>query len=80
MGCIPSILAQSSSGACSDEVNRLIVPFNANVKTMINDLSSNLPGAKFTYIDVARMFEDVITNARSYGKYFIKQIVLSRYY
>lgn len=47
---------------------------------MINDLSSNLPGAKFTYIDVARMFEDVITNARSYGKYFIKQIVLSRYY
>uniref|UniRef100_A0A2N9ICA4 GDSL esterase/lipase n=1 Tax=Fagus sylvatica TaxID=28930 RepID=A0A2N9ICA4_FAGSY len=67
MGCIPSILAQSSSGACSDEVNRLIVPFNANVKTMINDLSSNLPGAKFTYIDVARMFEDVITNARSYG-------------
>ncbi|XP_008219080.1 PREDICTED: GDSL esterase/lipase At1g71691 [Prunus mume] len=67
MGCIPSILAQSPSGRCNEEVNRLVLPFNANVKTMINKLNTNLPGAKFIYIDIARIFEDIVNNARSYG-------------
>ncbi|KAB1210926.1 hypothetical protein CJ030_MR6G019683 [Morella rubra] len=67
MGCIPSILAQSPAGGCSEEVNQLVLPFNANVKTMINSLSANLPGIKFTYIDVAHMFQDIVANARSYG-------------
>lgn len=69
MGCIPSILAQSPAGGCSEEVNQLVLPFNANVKTMINSLSANLPGIKFTYIDVAHMFQDIVANARSYGTY-----------
>lgn len=68
MGCIPSILAQSPSGRCNEEVNRLVLPFNANVKTMINKLNTNLPGAKFIYVDIARIFEDIVNNARSYGK------------
>ncbi|XP_015886209.2 GDSL esterase/lipase At1g71691 [Ziziphus jujuba] len=67
MGCIPSILAQSPTGSCSEEVNQLVQPFNANVKTMINNLNTNLPGARFTYIDVARMFQDILTNHRAYG-------------
>ncbi|KAK6932338.1 GDSL lipase/esterase [Dillenia turbinata] len=67
MGCIPSILAQSATGRCSDEVNRLILPYNANVKTMVNNLNSNLPGAKFVYIDIFRMFQDILSNPRSYG-------------
>ncbi|KAK9271160.1 hypothetical protein L1049_026749 [Liquidambar formosana] len=67
MGCIPSILAQSPNGVCSLEVNRLVQPFNANMKTMINNLNANLPGAKFTYVDIAHMFQDIITNSRTYG-------------
>ncbi|XP_061988034.1 GDSL esterase/lipase At1g71691-like [Rosa rugosa] len=67
MGCIPSILAQSPNGTCSEDVNRLVLPFNANVKTMINNLNTNLPGSRSIYIDIARMFEDVVTNARAYG-------------
>ncbi|KAF5479430.1 hypothetical protein F2P56_000250, partial [Juglans regia] len=67
MGCIPSILAQSPTGTCSKEVNNLVQPFNANVKTIINNLSANLPGVRFSYIDVARMFEDIAANARTYG-------------
>ncbi|CAN6720322.1 unnamed protein product [Malus baccata var. baccata] len=67
LGCIPSILAQNSSGTCSDEVNRLVLPFNANVKTMINNLNTNLPGSKFIYIDIARMFEDMLLDPRTYG-------------
>ncbi|TQE01420.1 hypothetical protein C1H46_013001 [Malus baccata] len=67
LGCIPSILAQNSSGTCSDEVNRLVLSFNANVKTMINNLNTNLPGSKFIYIDIARMFEDMLLDPRTYG-------------
>ncbi|XP_044512235.1 GDSL esterase/lipase At1g71691-like [Mangifera indica] len=67
MGCIPSILAQNQLGTCSEEVNQLVLPFNTNVKTMINNLNANLPGSKFIYIDIARMFEDLLVNYRSYG-------------
>ncbi|XP_076933358.1 GDSL esterase/lipase At1g71691-like [Bidens hawaiensis] len=67
MGCIPSILAQSSTGSCSDEVNQLVLPFNANMKTMINNLSTSLPDSKFVFIDVHNMFQDILTNAGSYG-------------
>ncbi|XP_038884331.1 GDSL esterase/lipase At1g71691-like [Benincasa hispida] len=67
MGCIPSILAQSPSGSCSEEVNQLVRPFNVNVKSMINQLNANLPGARFSYIDIERMFQDLLVNSRFYG-------------
>ncbi|WCJ34882.1 GDSL-like Lipase/Acylhydrolase superfamily protein [Euphorbia peplus] len=67
MGCIPSILAQNPAGLCSEEVNQLVMPFNENVKTMMNNFNANLPGAKFTFIDVARMFKDILTNSPAYG-------------
>lgn len=67
MGCIPSILAQNTDGVCSDEVNRLVEPFNANMKTMINNLNTNLPGTRIAYVDIASMFQDIFSNARSYG-------------
>lgn len=67
MGCIPSILAQSSTGSCSPEVNQLILSFNGNVKTMLNNLNVNLPGSKFIFMDTAQMFQDILMNSRSYG-------------
>ena len=67
MGCIPSILAQSMSGGCSEEVNLLVQPFNANVKTMLSNFNNNLPGARFIFVDVANMFQNILLNARSYG-------------
>ncbi|KAJ0789693.1 putative triacylglycerol lipase [Helianthus annuus] len=67
MGCIPSILAQSTTGSCSDDVNQLVLPFNANMKTMINSLSTSLPDAKFVFIDVHNMFQDILANVGSYG-------------
>lgn len=67
MGCIQSILAQGRTGRCSEDVNQLVLPFNANMKTMINNLSTNLPGSKFVFIDVHNMFQDLLANARSYG-------------
>ncbi|KAL5704054.1 hypothetical protein ACHQM5_022528 [Ranunculus cassubicifolius] len=68
MGCIPSILAQSPDGKCSEQVNQLVTPFNTNIKAMMNDLSTNLPGSKFIFIDIYRMFEqDIMRNPAQYG-------------
>ncbi|XP_024963858.1 GDSL esterase/lipase At1g71691-like [Cynara cardunculus var. scolymus] len=67
MGCIPSILAQGTTGKCSEDVNKLVLPFNANMRNMIDNLSTNLPGSKFVFIDVHNMFQDILSNARSYG-------------
>ncbi|PWA73953.1 SGNH hydrolase-type esterase domain-containing protein [Artemisia annua] len=67
MGCIPSILAQGTSGRCSEDVNQLVLPFNDNIRTMINNLSINLPGSKFVFIDINNMFQDLLANSRSYG-------------
>ncbi|OVA08077.1 Lipase [Macleaya cordata] len=67
LGCIPSILAQNPSGRCSDAVDQLILPFNANVKSMLNKHNADLPGAKFIHIDIFRMFQGILSNPRAYG-------------
>lgn len=67
MGCIPSILAQSENSRCSEEVNQLVQPFNANMKAMVNDLNARLPGAHFVYIDIFHMFQDLLSNSPAYG-------------
>ncbi|XP_008459639.1 GDSL esterase/lipase At1g71691 [Cucumis melo] len=67
MGCIPNILARSSDGRCSEEVNQLSRDFNANVRTMIANLNANLPGSRFTYLDIARMNQDILANPAAYG-------------
>ncbi|KAK1361216.1 Zinc finger protein [Heracleum sosnowskyi] len=67
MGCIPSILSQSTTSQCSEEVNQLVLPFNANTKTMINNLNTNLPGARITFIDIHNMIQDILANPGSYG-------------
>ncbi|XP_060217058.1 GDSL esterase/lipase At1g71691-like [Lycium barbarum] len=67
MGCIPSILAQSQNGACSEEVNQLVLPFHNNVRSMLNNLNTNLPGFRFSYIDIRNLFQDLLTNYRQYG-------------
>ncbi|KAK1433382.1 hypothetical protein QVD17_10292 [Tagetes erecta] len=67
MGCIPNMVARGTTGRCDEDVNQLVLPFNENMRTMINSLSTNLPGSKFVYINVDNMFRDLLANARSYG-------------
>lgn len=77
MGCIPSILAQNAQGVCSDEINELVQLFNANVKMMISNLNMNLTHAKLTFIDIDRMFQELLSNYKSYGIYtLIKYLVM----
>lgn len=67
IACVPSILAQSAYSKCSVDVDNLIAPFNRKVKAMISNLNENLPGAKFIYLDVYRMFVDILANPTQYG-------------
>ncbi|KAK1300200.1 GDSL esterase/lipase [Acorus calamus] len=67
LGCIPSVLAQALNGRCSDDVDKLVVPFNDNVRSMVDNLNANLPGAKFIHIDIYHMFKDILNNPRLYG-------------
>lgn len=69
MGCIPTVLAQSVAGRCSPEVDSLVLPFNANVRVMLDGLNSNLPGARFTYLDNFRIFKAILTNPAAFGTY-----------
>ncbi|RLN03340.1 GDSL esterase/lipase [Panicum miliaceum] len=67
MGCIPTVLAQSVAGRCSPEVDALVLPFNANVRAMLDGLNANLPGARFTYLDNFRIFKAILANPAAFG-------------
>ncbi|KAF7096280.1 hypothetical protein CFC21_098250 [Triticum aestivum] len=68
MGCIPTILARSAEGRCSEEVDQLVAPFNAGVRGMLDGLNAGLPGATFTYLDNHRLFKLMLAHPASYGK------------
>ncbi|KAK1311255.1 GDSL esterase/lipase [Acorus calamus] len=61
------VLAQAPNGRCSDDVDNLVVPFNYNVRSMVDGLNANLPGSKFIHIDIYHMFKDILNNPRLYG-------------
>ncbi|TVU43692.1 hypothetical protein EJB05_10180 [Eragrostis curvula] len=68
MGCIPSVLAQSVTGQCSPEVDDLVLPFNANLRAMLDGLGAGgLPGARFTYLDNFRVFRAILGNPAAFG-------------
>nr|GMD13204.1 GDSL esterase/lipase At1g71691 [Ipomoea batatas] len=67
MGCIPTMLARADNGQCLDSVNQAVLPFNANVKLMINKFSTTHPDAKFVFIDTDKMFQHIMNNSKKYG-------------
>ncbi|KAI5080741.1 hypothetical protein GOP47_0003924 [Adiantum capillus-veneris] len=68
IGCIPSQLARRSvKGECSDYVNNLALDFNTGLKSVIAQLSSQLPKSNFVY---AESFDPVYayrSNPQQYG-------------
>ncbi|MCO5553620.1 hypothetical protein L7F22_007145 [Adiantum nelumboides] len=68
IGCIPSQLARRSvKGECSHYVNNLALEFNADLKSLIATLNSELPGSNFVY---AESFDPVFayrSNPQQYG-------------
>ncbi|KAG8086647.1 hypothetical protein GUJ93_ZPchr0010g11124 [Zizania palustris] len=67
MGCIPSVLAQSLENRCSPAVDELVLPFNANVRAMLDGFNAGLPGARFVYLDNYAVFKAIHADPAAYG-------------
>ncbi|XP_015057907.1 GDSL esterase/lipase At1g71691-like [Solanum pennellii] len=67
MGCIPSMLAETSGGGCSETVNEMVHPFNSKLRTMIIKLNKDLAGAHLIFLDMEYMFKDIFKNHKAYG-------------
>ncbi|XP_022643055.1 GDSL esterase/lipase At5g45670 [Vigna radiata var. radiata] len=69
IGCSPYALAQNSPDGrtCVETLNSPIQLFNSRVRSMVDQLNSQLPNARFTYINVYGIFQDMISNPSSFG-------------
>lgn len=69
IGCSPNELAQSSPDGrtCDDRINSANRIFNARLKSLVDQLNNEFPDARFIYINVYNMFQDLISNPSSYG-------------
>ncbi|KAK9153180.1 hypothetical protein Sjap_000660 [Stephania japonica] len=69
IGCSPYELARGSSNGvtCVSNINVAVRIFNDKVKSLVDDLNNNLPGAKFIFINAYGIFNDITANKASYG-------------
>lgn len=70
IGCSPNELAQNSpdGSTCVERINSANQIFNNKLKSLVNDLNSNLADAKFIFVDSYGIFQDIISSPSSYGK------------
>ncbi|XP_050239760.1 GDSL esterase/lipase At4g16230-like isoform X4 [Quercus robur] len=69
IGCIPyqRDINLATGDECVSFSNQLAQLFNAELKSLITDLSTNLQGSKFVYADGYSITEDILKNYISYG-------------
>lgn len=71
IGCSPNALAQNSpdGSTCVERINTANQLFNNRLKSLVDEFNNNLPDARFIYIDAYGIFQDLIQNPSSFGKY-----------
>lgn len=71
IGCIPyqREINPSAGENCVAFPNELAQMFNAPLKDLVAELSTNLKGATFIYADVYRIVDDIVQNYKSYGTF-----------
>ncbi|KAJ4722002.1 GDSL esterase/lipase [Melia azedarach] len=69
IGCIPyqRDLNPVAGENCASFSNQLAQLFNAELKSLLSELSTSLRDSKFVYADVYRMVENILENYRSYS-------------
>ncbi|KAA8527361.1 hypothetical protein F0562_034924 [Nyssa sinensis] len=69
IGCIPCQrdLNPSAGDGCVAFPNELAQLFNIQLKSLVEELITNLKGSKFVYADVYHIVEDILQNYISYG-------------
>lgn len=80
IGCIPyqRDLNPTAGDNCADFPNHLAQSFNAQLKSLIKDLGTNLQGSKFVYADVYHIVYDILQNFLSYGENAVNFTASSR--
>ena len=73
IGCIPyqRDVNPAAGDSCVSLSNQLAQLFNAKLKSLIEDLSTDLQESKFVYADVYHIVEDILQNYISYGEYVV---------
>lgn len=69
IGCSPNELAQNSPDGttCVQRINVANQMFNNRLSGLVDDLNTNQPDSRFTYINVNGMFQEIMSNAAFYG-------------
>ncbi|CAK9235888.1 unnamed protein product [Sphagnum jensenii] len=69
LGCIPFELTYTLAvnGTCDQTVNTQIQSFNVGLEALVNQLSSQLSGAQFTFLDAYTIVDTIIQNPSDYG-------------
>ncbi|KAK1424889.1 hypothetical protein QVD17_20230 [Tagetes erecta] len=68
IGCSPNALANSRDGStCVERINSANRLFNSQLISLVDTLNRDLPDAKFIYINNYGIFQDFISNPRSFG-------------
>lgn len=75
LGCTPQVVSSvlesndSSNGGrkCVEEINKLVMEYNAMLNEQIIELNADLPDAHIVFCDVYQGIREIITNPESYG-------------
>jgi len=69
IGCSPNALAQSSTDGttCVDRINVACQIYNNKLKSLVDQLNTNLSDARFIYVDAYGIFQDLMTRPASFG-------------
>ncbi|CAO2842280.1 unnamed protein product [Amaranthus hypochondriacus] len=53
LGCIPATIARNNATQCVTEINQAVQLFNTQVRSLVDDFNANLPGARFTFVNIS---------------------------
>ncbi|XP_057538499.1 GDSL esterase/lipase At5g45670-like [Amaranthus tricolor] len=69
IGCSPNELAQRSpdGSTCDEQINSANRMFNDQLRDLVGKLNDEYTDARFVYINVYNMFQDLIDNPGAYG-------------
>ncbi|XP_042483842.1 GDSL esterase/lipase At5g45670-like isoform X2 [Macadamia integrifolia] len=69
IGCSPSELAQNSPDGhtCVERIDSANRMFNDRLISLVDNFNNNFEGAKFIYVNVYGIFDDILKNPSSYG-------------
>ncbi|XP_031129922.1 GDSL esterase/lipase At5g45670-like isoform X2 [Ipomoea triloba] len=69
IGCSPNALAQNSPDGrtCVERINVANRIFNDKLRALVDDLNTNTPDARFTFINAYAIFQDIVNNPSAFG-------------